>query len=169
MSLMTIGTVAFDDIETPFGRAEKVVGGACTYISWAASYFIRDIKLVSIVGDDFPKSELQLMEERGVDLAGLEIVPDKKTFFWAGRYHQNMNQRDTLVTDLNVLADFDPVLPDSYRDCDYVMLGNLTPEIQLKVIRQLDRRPKIIALDTMNFWMDVAWMVSWRYYARWIC
>lgn len=156
MSLMTIGTVAFDDIETPFGRAEKVVGGACTYISWAASYFIRDIKLVSIVGDDFPKSELQLMEERGVDLAGLEIVPDKKTFFWAGRYHQNMNQRDTLVTDLNVLADFDPVLPDSYRDCDYVMLGNLTPEIQLKVIRQLDRRPKIIALDTMNFWMDVA-------------
>lgn len=156
MSLMTIGTVAFDDIETPFGRAEKVVGGACTYISWAASYFIRDIKLVSIVGDDFPQSELQLMEERGVDLAGLEIVPDKKTFFWAGRYHQNMNQRDTLVTDLNVLADFDPVLPDSYRDCDYVMLGNLTPEIQLKVIRQLDRRPKIIALDTMNFWMDVA-------------
>ena len=156
MSLMSIGTVAFDDIETPFGRAEKVVGGACTYISWAASYFIRDIKLVSIVGDDFPKSELQLMEERGVDLAGLEIVPDKKTFFWAGRYHQNMNQRDTLVTDLNVLADFDPVLPDSYRDCDYVMLGNLTPEIQLKVIRQLDRRPKIIALDTMNFWMDVA-------------
>ena len=156
MSLMTIGTVAFDDIETPFGRAEKVVGGACTYISWAASYFIRDIKLVSIVGDDFPQSELQLMEERGVDLAGLEIVPDKKTFFWAGRYHQNMNQRDTLVTDMNVLADFDPVLPDSYRDCDYVMLGNLTPEIQLKVIRQLDRRPKIIALDTMNFWMDVA-------------
>lgn len=156
MSLMTIGTVAFDDIETPFGRAEKVVGGACTYISWAASYFIHDIKLVSIVGDDFPSSELQLMQQRGVDLAGLEIVPGKKTFFWAGRYHENMNQRDTLVTDLNVLADFDPVLPASYRDCDYVMLGNLTPEIQLKVIRQLDRRPKIIALDTMNFWMDVA-------------
>ena len=156
MSLLTIGTVAFDDIETPFGHAEKVVGGACPYISWAASYFIHDIKLVSIVGDDFPTDELKAMEKRGVDLTGLEIIPGKKTFFWAGRYHANMNQRDTLTTDLNVLAEFNPVLPVSYRRCEYVMLGNLTPEIQLQVIRQLDNRPKLIALDTMNFWMDVA-------------
>lgn len=157
MSLLTIGTMAFDDIETPFGKVEKVIGGACTYISWAASYFTESLQLVSIVGGDFPAEEIEKLEERGVDMAGLEIVEDKKSFFWAGKYHDNMNQRDTLVTELNVLADFDPKLPDTYQNAEYVMLGNLTPEIQLSVIEQLDKRPKLIAMDTMNFWMDVAW------------
>ena len=155
MSVLTVGTVAFDDIETPFGRAEKVIGGACTYISWAASYFVDDIRLTSIVGSDFPKDELIQLEQRGVNLEGLKIVENGKTFFWAGKYHENMNQRDTLVTDLNVLDDFDPVLPESYKDSKYIMLGNLTPDIQIQVVEQLTA-PKLIVLDTMNFWMDVA-------------
>lgn len=157
MSLLTVGTVAFDTIETPFGKAERCIGGACTYISWAASYFTDKINLVSIVGDDFPNSEIALLNERGVDTKGLEVVEGKKSFFWAGRYHDNMNKRDTLVTELNVLADFDPVLPEEYKDSEYVMLGNLTPEIQLKVLKQMNKRPKLVVLDTMNFWMDVAW------------
>ncbi len=156
MSLLTVGTVAFDTIETPFGKAERCIGGACTYISWAASYFTDKINLVSIVGDDFPTSEIKLLNDRGVDTNGLEVVEGKKSFFWAGRYHDNMNKRDTLVTELNVLADFDPVLPQEYKNSDYVMLGNLTPEIQLKVLKQMDKRPKLVVLDTMNFWMDVA-------------
>jgi len=156
MSLLVIGTVAFDDIETPFGRAEKIVGGAATYIAWAASYFTDDIRMVSIIGDDFPKSELAALQERGVDTSGIKAVEGGKSFFWAGRYHHNMNSRETLVTDLNVLADFDPVLPPHYRDSEYVMLGNLTPSIQLSVIRQMSARPKVIALDTMNYWMDSA-------------
>jgi len=155
MSVLTVGTVAFDDIETPFGRVEKVIGGACTYISWAASYFVNDIRLTSIVGSDFPSEELFQLEQRGVKLDGLKIVENGKTFFWAGKYHENMNQRDTLVTDLNVLDDFDPVLPESYKDSKYVMLGNLTPDIQIKVLEQLEN-PKLVVLDTMNFWMDVA-------------
>lgn len=155
MSVLTVGTVAFDDIETPFGKVEKVIGGACTYISWAASYFVNDIRLTSIVGSDFPKEEIWELEQRGVKMDGLKVVENGKTFFWAGKYHNNMNQRDTLVTDLNVLDDFDPELPESYKDSRYVMLGNLTPEIQLKVLNQLEK-PKLIALDTMNFWMDVA-------------
>ncbi len=157
MSLLTIGTMAFDDIETPFGRAERVIGGACTYISWAASYFTDEIKLVSIVGDDFPENELDRLHDRGVNLDGLEIVNGQKSFFWAGKYHDNLNQRDTITTDLNVLADFNPKLPESYRSSSYVMLGNLTPEVQMSVINQMESRPKMIALDTMNFWMDVAW------------
>ncbi|MDX1686050.1 MAG: PfkB family carbohydrate kinase [Saprospiraceae bacterium] len=157
MSLVTVGTVAFDSIETPFGKVEKVIGGACTYISWAASYFTDDIKLVSIVGDDFPADEIQLLNSRGVDTQGLEVVEGAKSFFWAGRYHDDLNSRDTLATELNVLAQFDPVLPDSYRNADYLMLGNLTPEIQMKVIRQMAKRPRLVALDTMNFWMDTAW------------
>lgn len=156
MSLLTVGTVAFDDIKTPFGHAKKVVGGACTYASWSASYFTNDIRLVSIVGGDFPKSEIELLHKRGVKTEGLEIVEDKKSFFWAGEYHDNMNQRTTLVTDLNVLADFDPILPDSYKDSEYVMLGNLTPEIQMQTLNQLNK-PKLVVMDTMNFWMDVAW------------
>ncbi len=156
MSILTVGTVAFDDIETPFGRAEMVIGGAGTYIAWAASYLHPSVNLVSIVGGDFPKDELAMMNERGIDTKGIEIVEDKKSFFWAGRYHDNMNSRDTLKTDLNVLADFDPVLPDSYQDDEILMLGNLTPEIQIKVMDQLVKKPKIIILDTMNFWMDVA-------------
>lgn len=156
MSLLTIGTVAFDTIETPFGRAERVIGGACTYISWAASYFTKNIHLVSVVGDDFPEDELKALQERGVNLDGLDIKKGEKSFFWEGRYHMNMNARDTLVTELNVLADFDPVVPALARSAEYVMLGNLTPAIQTKVLDQLDGNQKLIVLDTMNFWMDVA-------------
>ena len=157
MSLVTVGTVAFDTIETPYGKVEKVIGGACTYISWAASYFTNDIKLVSIVGDDFPDDEIKALHARGVDTEGLEIVEGGKSFFWAGKYHEDLNTRDTLVTDLNVLAQFDPQLPSSYQEAEYLMLGNLTPEIQMKVIKQMRKRPKLVALDTMNFWMDTAW------------
>ncbi len=157
MSLLTIGTVAFDSIETPYGKAERVIGGACTYISYAASYFTNNINLVSIVGDDFPKAELNALSKRGVNLDGLEIQKGGKTFFWSGRYHANMNKRDTLVTDLNVLSQFDPILSPEYRKSKYVMLGNLTPEIQMNVLNQLDGSQKLIVMDTMNFWMDVAW------------
>lgn len=156
MSLLTIGTVAFDDIETPFGKADKVIGGACTYASYAASYFTDEIRLCSIVGADFPMEEIKALENRGVDMQGLQVKQDGLTFFWAGKYHENMNQRDTLATDLNVLDDFNPVLPDSYKDSKYVMLGNLTPEIQIQVMNQLDGSQELIVLDTMNFWMDVA-------------
>ncbi len=156
MSLLVVGTVAFDDIQTPFGRAEKIVGGAATYIAWAASYFTDSIRMVSIIGDDFPASELEDLRERNVDTSGIKIVEGGKSFFWAGLYHNNLNHRDTLITDLNVLADFDPVLPEHYRDSEYVMLGNLTPSIQLSVINQMTQRPKIVALDTMNYWMDSA-------------
>jgi sugar/nucleoside kinase (ribokinase family) len=156
MSLLTVGTLAFDDIKTPFGHAEKVIGGACTYISWSSSYFTKDINLVSIIGNDFPKSELDALEARGVDLSGLEVKADGKTFFWAGEYHDNMNQRDTITTDLNVLDDFNPILPASFKSSDYVMLGNLTPAIQAQVLDQLEGNVKLIALDTMNFWMDIA-------------
>lgn len=156
MSLLTIGTVAFDDIETPFGKADKVIGGACTYASYAASYFTDNIRLCSIVGADFPMEEIKALENRGVNMEGLQVKQDGLTFFWAGKYHENMNQRDTLVTDLNVLDDFNPVLPESYKDSKYVMLGNLTPEIQIQVMNQLDGSQKLIVLDTMNFWMDVA-------------
>ncbi len=156
MSLLAVGTVAFDDIETPFGRAEMVVGGAATYITMAASYFTKDLKIVSVIGDDFPREELAYLESRGIDLEGLQVLEGEKSFFWSGRYHENMNERDTLDTQLNVLANFDPVLPDSYKEPEFLMLGNLTPAIQKKVIQQLNQRPKLIALDTMNFWMDNA-------------
>ncbi len=156
MSLVSIGTVAFDSIETPFGKVDKVIGGACTYISLAASYFTDDLNIVSVVGDDFPQSELDFLASKGIDLQGLEIKKGEKTFFWAGKYYDNMNQRDTLVTELNVLEHFDPKLPEAYQDCKYLMLGNLTPEIQYSVIKQLKNRPKLIVMDTMNFWMDIA-------------
>ncbi len=156
MSLLTIGTMAFDDIQTPFGHAEKVIGGACTYISWASSYFTDKIYISSIVGGDFPVEEIEALEKRGADLSGVEVKSNGKTFFWAGKYHENMNQRDTLVTDLNVLDDFNPILPEDYKSCKYVMLGNLTPAIQMQVLNQLDGSQKLIAMDTMNFWMDIA-------------
>jgi len=156
MSLLAVGTVAFDDIETPTGRAEMVVGGACTYITLAASYFVKPVRIVSVVGDDFPAETLKYLESRGADLEGLQIKKGQKSFFWAGRYHSNFNSRDTLDTQLNVLADFDPVLPASYRNSDYLMLGNLVPAIQMQVLEQMEKRPKLVALDTMNFWMDVA-------------
>jgi len=156
MSLLTVGTVAFDDIETPMGKADKIVGGACTYISLTASYFLNDIKLVSVIGDDFPQDVLDMLKVKGVDLSGLQIKEGEKSFFWAGKYHDDLNSRDTLDTQLNVLADFDPVLPDSYKSSDFVMLGNLTPDVQMRVIEQMEERPKFIAMDTMNFWMDIA-------------
>ncbi len=156
MSLVTVGTVAFDTIETPYGKAERVVGGACTYISIAASYFTKDINLVSVIGDDFPDAELKYLKKRGVNLEGLDIKEGQKSFFWAGKYHDNMNQRDTLDTQLNVLADFNPKLPASYKDSKYLMLGNLTPDVQMSVIKQMKKRPKLVVMDTMNFWMDIA-------------
>ena len=156
MSLLTVGTVAFDDIETPLGKADKIVGGACTYISLAASYFIKDIDLVSVIGDDFPQDMLDLLKSKGVNLDGLQIKEGEKSFFWAGKYHDDLNNRDTLDTQLNVLADFDPVLPDSYKDDQFVMLGNLTPDVQMRVIEQMNGSPRFIAMDTMNFWMDIA-------------
>lgn len=156
MSLLTVGTVAFDDIETPTGKADRVVGGAATYITLAASYFIPKSCIVSVVGDDFPEEELAYMQSKGIDLQGLQIRKGEKSFFWAGRYRNNMNERDTLDTQLNVLADFDPVLPESYKEVPYLMLGNLTPAVQQQVIEQMKTRPHLIALDTMNFWMNVA-------------
>ncbi|NNF34930.1 MAG: sugar kinase [Saprospiraceae bacterium] len=155
--LLTVGTVAFDSIETPYGKAEMVIGGACTYASYAASYFTDRINLVSIVGDDFPQSEMEALEDKGVNLKGLEIKENAKSFFWAGKYHENMNKRDTLTTDLNVLDDFNPVLPEEYKSSKYVMLGNITPELQTQVLDQLDGTQRLIAMDTMNFWMDIAW------------
>ncbi|MCS6928750.1 MAG: PfkB family carbohydrate kinase [Saprospiraceae bacterium] len=157
MSLLAVGTVAFDNIETPFGRAERVIGGACTYISLAASYFVRPVRIVSVIGDDFPLSVLEDLKQRGADLEGLQIRAGEKSFFWAGRYYRDLNLRDTLETQLNVLANFDPVLPASYRRSEYVMLGNLTPRVQLRVLDQLECRPRLVAMDTMNFWMDTAW------------
>ena len=156
MSLLTVGTVAFDSIETPLGKAEKIVGGAATCISLAASYFTNPVHLVSVVGDDFPTKELNYLQGRGVSLDGLQIRSGEQSFFWAGRYHDNLNSRDTLDTQLNVLADFDPVLPEHYRQADFVMLGNLTPAVQQRVIDQLTESPRLIVLDTMNFWMDTA-------------
>jgi len=157
MSLLVVGTVAFDAIETPFGKTDKIIGGAATYISLAASYFTKDISLVSVVGDDFPKESIEMMKKHGVDTAGLQIRQGEKSFFWSGRYHADMNSRDTLATELNVLATFDPVVPESQRECDFLMLGNLMPVVQRKVLEQLKKRPKLIVLDTMNFWMDTAW------------
>jgi sugar/nucleoside kinase (ribokinase family) len=156
MSLITVGTMAFDAIETPFGKTDQIVGGSALYVAYAASNFIKPVQQISIVGYDFPKEEMEDLKKRGVELDGVEIVPDKKSFFWSGRYHEDMNTRDTLVTDLNVLADFSPKVPDSYQGAEFLMLGNLVPAIQLSVIKQLKERPKLIVMDTMNFWMESA-------------
>ena len=156
MNLLTVGTVAFDNIETPKGKAEKVIGGAATYISLAASYFVDKVSIVSIIGGDFPASELKYMEKKGINLDGLQVEQDGKSFFWGGKYHDNMNKRDTLFTELNVLADFKPKVPKAAKNAKYLMLGNLTPDDQLSTIKQMTKRPKLIALDTMNFWMDTA-------------
>ncbi|MBM76934.1 MAG: sugar kinase [Crocinitomicaceae bacterium] len=156
MKLVSVGTVAFDAIETPFGKTDKIVGGACTYISLSASYFNDNPKLISVVGDDFPKETIDLFHSKNIDTEGLQIKEGEKTFFWSGKYHQDMNSRDTIDTQLNVLETFDPIVPESYFDCDILMLGNLTPAVQLNVIKQLPRRPKLIALDTMDFWMQIA-------------
>jgi sugar/nucleoside kinase (ribokinase family) len=148
--------MAFDAIETPFGKTDKIIGGAATYAAYAASHLVKPIFQLSIVGNDFPTEEMDELARRGVNLEGVEVVPDKKSFFWSGRYHLDMNTRDTLVTDLNVLADFKPVVPDSYQQAEFLMLGNLAPAVQISVIDQLKKRPKLIVLDTMNFWMETA-------------
>jgi sugar/nucleoside kinase (ribokinase family) len=156
MSLVVVGSMAFDAIETPFGKSDKIIGGAATYIAWSASNFTQPIKQVSVVGGDFPKEELQMLEARGVVTEAVEIKENEKSFFWSGRYHLDMNTRDTLDTQLNVLADFKPVVPDSYQDCEFLMLGNLVPAVQLSVIEQMKVKPKLVVLDTMNFWMEIA-------------
>ena len=156
MSLLVVGTVAFDAIETPFGKTDKIIGGAATYIGLAASYFTSKLNLVSVIGSDFPKESIDLMEERGIDIEGLQVKQGEKSFFWSGKYHNDMNTRDTLATELNVLEHFDPLLPESYQDSEYVMLGNLTPSVQMRVLEQLTTKPKLVVMDTMNFWMDIA-------------
>lgn len=156
MSLLAIGSVAFDAIETPFGKTDKIIGGAGTFISLSSSYFKTPVNLVAVVGEDFPQEYIELLQNKGIDTTGLQIKQGEKSFFWAGRYHNNMNSRDTLLTELNVLADFDPIVPAEYQDCEYLMLGNLTPAVQKTVIERLANRPKLIVMDTMNFWMDIA-------------
>ena len=156
MSLIVVGTMAFDALETPFGKVDRIIGGSATYAAYAASNFIKPVQQVSIIGYDFPKEEMEAMEARGVDMAGVELVKDKKSFFWSGRYHLDMNTRDSLITELNVLADFNPVLPDTFKDTEFLMLGNLHPSIQKSVIAQMTTRPKLIVMDTMNFWIDSA-------------
>lgn len=157
MSLLIVGTVAFDKIETPLGKTEKILGGAGTYIGLAASYFTEKINIISVVGDDFPNKYHQIFHDHKINTEGIQIVKGGKTFFWEGKYHTDMNSRDTLITELNVLAEFDPKIPKKYQNCEFLMLGNLEPNIQRKVLRQLKKRPKIVVLDTMNFWMDIAW------------
>ena len=153
MSLLTVGTVAFDAIETPFGKTDKIVGGAATYIAWSASFFSKQVNMVSVIGDDFDMPELELLRTRGVDTKGIEIKEGKKSFFWSGKYHLDMNTRDTLITDLNVLMEFDPKVPTEYKESDILLLGNIDPALQIKVIEQMSKRPKLIVMDTMNFWM----------------
>ncbi|MCS7073049.1 MAG: PfkB family carbohydrate kinase [Bacteroidia bacterium] len=156
MSLLVVGSVAFDAIETPFGKTDKIIGGAASFISLCASYFIKPIYLVSVVGGDFPQETIDLFISRGIKTDGLEVRPSEKSFFWSGKYHNDLNTRDTLVTELNVLANFNPVIPETYQDAEFLMLGNLTPTVQSSVIRQFRKKPKLIVMDTMNFWMDVA-------------
>ena len=156
MSLIAVGTMAFDAIETPFGKIDKIVGGSAIYVAYAAANFIKPVLQVSIIGYDFPKEEMEELKKRGVQLEGVEIVTNKKSFFWSGRYHEDMNSRDTLITDLNVLEDFNPKIPDSYQGSEFLMLGNLAPATQISVIKQMKERPKLIVMDTMNFWMEIA-------------
>jgi len=156
MNLVAVGTVAFDSIETPFDRKDRVVGGAATYITLTASHFVKPVGLISVIGDDFPSDFLNEMKVRGINQDGLQIKKGEKSFFWAGKYHYDLNSRDTLATELNVLADFTPVVPESYRSCDFLMLGNLAPSVQMQVIQQIPERPKLVVMDTMNYWMDSA-------------
>lgn len=155
--LLIVGSVAFDAIETPFGKTGKILGGAATFIGLAASQFNVRSAVVSVVGDDFPPAYLELLRNRNIDISGIEIVKGGKTFYWKGKYHNDLNFRDTLVTELNTLADFNPVVPESFKDADVVMLGNLHPDVQMSVIDQMEKRPKLIVLDTMNFWMEYTW------------
>lgn len=156
MSLTVVGSMAFDDIETPFGKSDRIVGGSASFIAWAATNFVKPVNQVSVIGGDFPQDELDALTQRGVALDGVQVKKDEKSFYWAGKYHLDMNTRDTLVTELNVLGDFQPVIPDSYQGSEFLILGNLTPQVQMSVINQMNPRPKLIVMDTMNFWMDVA-------------
>ena len=155
MSILIVGTVAFDAIETPFGKTDKIVGGAATYIGLSASFFSNNLNLVSVVGDDFPKQAIKILEQHNIDTKGLQIKEGEKTFFWSGKYHNDMNTRDTIETQLNVLETFDPIVPKEYQNSEFLMLGNLMPSVQKKVLDQMKIRPKLIVLDTMNFWMDL--------------
>ncbi|MEO6453854.1 MAG: PfkB family carbohydrate kinase [Ginsengibacter sp.] len=156
MSVISLGSMAFDAIETPFGKIDRIVGGSATYVAYAATHLVKPVYQISIVGNDFPDEEMDELKKRGAILDGVEIIADKKSFFWSGKYHLDMNTRDTLITDLNVLADFNPVVPDTYQDAEFLMLGNVMPVLQMSVINQMKKRPKLIVLDTMNFWMETA-------------
>ena len=156
MRLVTVGSVAFDAIESPFGKTDKIVGGAGTFITLASSFFVKKQGIISVVGDDFPAATLENMKVKGIDIQGIQIKTGEKTFFWSGRYHNDMNSRDTLVTELNVLEHFNPIVPQAFQGADYLMLGNLSPQVQRMVIERMEKRPKLIAMDTMNFWMDIA-------------
>jgi sugar/nucleoside kinase (ribokinase family) len=156
MRLVTVGSVAFDAIETPFGKTDKIVGGAGTFITLSASFFVKSQGIISVVGDDFPTDTLEFMHSRGINTSGIQIKEGEKTFFWSGKYHNDMNSRDTLITELNVLEHFDPIVPEAFSQADYLMLGNLSPQVQRQVIERMAKRPKLIAMDTMNFWMDIA-------------
>jgi sugar/nucleoside kinase (ribokinase family) len=156
MSLLVVGSVAFDAIETPFGKTDKIIGGAATYITLASSYFAKKVNLIAVVGGDFPKTDIKMLQDHGVNTEGLQIKENEKSFFWSGKYHNDMNSRDTLVTELNVLGDFDPIVPDQYQNCEFLMLGNLSPKVQSTLIKRIKKRPKLIVMDTMNFWMDIA-------------
>ena len=156
MSLIVVGTMAFDAIETPFGKTEKIIGGSANYVAFAASNFVQPIHQVSIVGYDYPQEELEYLKEKGVSLEGVEVKKDVKSFFWSGRYHMDMNTRDTLTTDLNALADFDPHIPEAYQEAEFLMLGNVMPRLQINVMEELRTKPKLTVLDTMNFWMETA-------------
>jgi sugar/nucleoside kinase (ribokinase family) len=154
MSLLIVGTVAFDSIETPFGKVDKTIGGAATYIALSASSFTKDIGVVSVIGEDFPAGTIAELNKRGIDTKGIQVMKGQKSFYWAGKYHTDMNSRDTLVTELNVLADFNPVVPDNFKNAEFLMLGNLTPMVQQQVMNQMSKRPRLIVMDTMNFWME---------------
>lgn len=155
MSLLVVGTVAFDAIETPFGKTDKITGGSANYICHSASHFVGEQKIVSVIGDDFSQDELNYLQSKGVDIKGIQIKKGEKSFFWSGKYHMDLNTRDTLATELNVLANFDPVLPEEYKETPYLILGNIDPNLQIKVIEQMKKRPRFIAMDTMNFWMNI--------------
>ena len=156
MSLLVIGSVAFDAIDTPFGSTGKIIGGAASYISLASSMLSKKVGLVAVVGEDFDFDFVEDLKARGVDVEGLQVKNGEKSFFWHGKYHMDMNSRDTITTELNVLGDFDPIIPDHWKSPDYVMLGNLSPEVQLKTLERIEKRPKLVVMDTMNFWMDIA-------------
>ena len=156
MSLVVMGTVAFDAIETPFGKTDKIVGGAGTFAALSASFLYDQVKLVGVIGEDFGDDNLHIITSKGVNVEGIQIIEGGKSFFWAGKYHNDMNSRDTITTELNVLADFDPIIPESYQDCEFLLLGNATPQIQMTTLNRLKNKPKLVVLDTMNFWMDIA-------------